>query len=126
MESSASTKQIIQIQVAPPGWFVLYLGYEETPKPDEVDGMKVDGFFAVPLVGWALWEDPNTGSRGISPFVAEGNLVDENDKHSKVAFRPDWLNIRLNGAETISDCSPFGISRNRLEVEVKKAVYGDD
>lgn len=121
-EETLIRKKIIQIEAAPPGWFVLYLGYGGEPEPDELCGEKLDGYFVVPMAGWALWEDSETGERGISPFMAEGKLVDENDHHSKIAFRPDWLNVRLNGAETITEGSPFGVSKNRLEVEVKKMI----
>ena len=121
----SSNKRITQIQATPPGWFVLYLGYEQEPDPTELYAEGFEGYFVVPVAGWALWEDKETGQQGISPFMAEGQLADPKNDNSivKIVYRPDWLNIRLNGAENITEGSPFGIHKNRLEVEVKRSVY---
>jgi len=125
-ENSYAEKHIIQIQAAPAGWFILYVGYGKEPNPDETFNEKLEGYFVVPIAGWALWEDKETGKRGIFPYTAEGNLVDpQKDAVAKIAYRPDWLNVRLNGAERIAENSPFGIGKNRLEVEVRQNIYGN-
>lgn len=112
------TKRIIQIQAAPPGWFVLYLESEgEEPPPEEIYHIRTYSYFVIPMAGWAVWEDVQTGTTGISPFMNSGQLLDKTDRDFSVDFRPDWLNLPLNGTSTVVQESPC---KNRLELEIRK------
>ena len=112
------SKKIIQILSAPSGWFALFAAYEE-----ENELTRIDGYFAVPVAGWALCEDIETGKQKIEAFLGDGELITENSGNiPKIVFRPDWLNHKLNGEETVLETATFDSPKNRLEFEQRKSL----
>lgn len=116
-DANTEKKRIIQIQTACPGWFALFEAFEYSVEA----GFDVEGCFAVPIAGWALWEDAETGKRKVEPFFGSGELLDQQEQKNfqRVVFRPDWLNSKLNGSESVIESNPLSVSKNRLEVEFR-------